>query len=190
MWLSDGSPTRSERLDSLEASSGAAGGGWALASAARGRSLVAAARGDLAGAEQAAERSIALFEALGLEFDVARSRLVLGQTHRRAKRKRVAREQLELARDTFARLGAALWVERASSELARIGGRPSSPFELTDTEQQIAALVAQGRTNQETADALFVSASTVRSSLKRIYQKLGVRSRTELAARVGRSPEG
>jgi DNA-binding CsgD family transcriptional regulator len=178
------------RLSDLESSAGAAGGGWALAAAARGRSLVAASRGDLAGAEEAAERSIALFEALGLEFDAAGSRLVLGQTHRRAKRKRVAREQLERARDTFAKLGAALWVERASNELARIGGRPSSPFELTDTEQQIAGLVAQGRTNQETADALFVSPSTVRSSLKRIYPKLGGRSRTELAARIGRSPEG
>jgi len=69
------------------------------------------------------------------------------------------------------------------------GGRPSSPFELTDTEGQIAALVAQGRTNQETADALFVSPSTVQASLKRIYQKLGVRSRTELAARVGRGSD-
>jgi hypothetical protein len=46
-------------------------------------------------------------------------------------------------------------------QLARIGGRPSSPFELTDTEQQIAALVAQGRTDRETAGALFVSPSTV-----------------------------
>ena len=82
-----------------------------------------------------------------------------------------------------------LWANRARSELARIGGRPPSPFELTDTETRIAALVARGRTNQETADALFVSASTVQASLKRIYQKLGVRSRTELAAKFGQPPE-
>jgi len=110
--------------------------------------------------------------------------LVLGQVHRRAKKKRVAREQLEAARNTFVALEASLWAERTEAELARIGGRRSSPFELTDTEQQIAALVAQGRTNQETADVLFVSPSTVQANLKHIYQKLGVRSRTELAARI------
>jgi DNA-binding CsgD family transcriptional regulator len=160
-----------------------------VATAARGRALVAAAQGDLDGAAAAAADSTAALEHLGLAFEAARSRLVLGQVHRRAKRKRLAREHLEGARDAFDRLGAVLWAERARSELARIGGRPPSPFELTDTETRIAALVAQGRTNQETADALFVSPSTVQASLKRIYQKLGVRSRTELAAKVGQSPE-
>ncbi len=160
-----------------------------MATAARGRALVAAAQGDLDGAAAAAATSTAALEHLGLAFEAARSRLVLGQVHRRAKRKRIAREHLEGARDAFDRLGAVLWAERARSELARIGGRPPSPFELTDTETRIAALVAQGRTNQETADALFVSPSTVQASLKRIYQKLGVRSRTELAAKVGQSPE-
>ena len=115
--------------------------------------------------------------------------LVLGQIHRRAKRKRLARESLERARDTFAELGARLWVERAEAELARIGGRPSTPFELTETERTIASLVARGQTNQEVADALFVSPSTVQANLKRVYQKLGVRSRTELAAKVDLSPE-
>jgi DNA-binding CsgD family transcriptional regulator len=66
---------------------------------------------------------------------------------------------------------------------------PSTPFDLTETETQIASLVAQGRTNQETADALFLSPNTVQTSLKRVYQKLGVRSRTELAAHVGRGPD-
>jgi len=156
--------------------------------AARGRALVAAARGDLRTAESAAEESVPMLDGLNLPFEAARSRLVLGQVQRRAKKKRVAREHLEAARAAFERLGAVIWVERARSELARIGGRPSTPFELTETEQQIAVLVAQGRTNQETADALFVSPSTVQASLKRIYQKLEVRSRTELAARIGASP--
>jgi len=173
----------------LEEQARSAGGGWATATAARGRALVAAARGDLEAAAAASAASTALMETLGLPFDAARSRLVLGQIHRRAKRKRLAREHLEMARDVFDRLGAVLWAERARSELGRIGGRPPSPFELTDTESRIAALVAQGRTNQETADALFISPSTVQGSLKRIYQKLGVRSRTELAAKVGQPPE-
>jgi DNA-binding CsgD family transcriptional regulator len=175
-------------LDRLEAQAGAPRGGrWAEATAARGRAMLAAATGDLDAAIDAAERSIGLLDDLGLPFDVARSRLVLGQIHRRAKQKRLAREQLELARGEFARLGAVLWEERARVELTRIGGRRSSPYELTDTEFQIAALVAEGRTNQETADALFVSESTVKSSLKRIYQKLEVRSRTELAAKLRQS---
>ena len=176
-------------IDRLERHSAAGGGPWAVATAARGRALVAAAQGDLEGATEAAAGSTASLERLGLAFEAARSRLVLGQVHRRAKRKRLAREHLEGARDAFEVLGAVLWADRARSELARIGGRPPSPFELTDTETQIAALVAQGRTNQETADALFVSPGTVQASLKRIYHKLGVRSRTELAAKVGQSPE-
>jgi len=83
-------------------------------------------------------------------------------------------------------LCARLWADRARAELGRIGGRPSTPYELTETEKNIAALVARGRTNQEAADALFISPSTVQANLKRVYQKLGVRSRTELAARLGR----
>ena len=47
----------------------------------------------------------------------------------------------ERARDAFTQLGARLWVERAEAELARIGGRPSTPFELTETERTIASLV-------------------------------------------------
>ena len=174
-------------IDELQRRAIGPGGGWARASAERGRALVAAARGDLNAAATVAERSAIALEELGLSFDAARSRLVLGQVHRRAKKKRAARDELERARDAFAALGAVLWAERARAELGRIGGRPSSPYELTETEAQIAELVAQGRTNQEAADALFVSASTVQASLKRIYQKLGVRSRTELAARLART---
>ena len=121
-------------------------------------------------------------------FETARSVIVLGQIHRRAKRKRLARDRSARAR-RIRRLGARLWVDRAEAELARIGGRPSTPFELTETERTIASLVARGHTNQEVADALFVSPSTVQANLKRVYQKLGVRSRTELAAKVDLSPE-
>jgi len=162
---------------------------WASAAAQRCRALIAAGAGDLDGAQRAAEASVGLLEAGLQPFETARSVLVLGQVHRRAKRKRLARESLERAREAFATLGARLWLERAEAELARIGGRPSTPFELTETERTIASLVARGQTNREVADALFVSPSTVQANLKRVYQKLGVRSRTELAAKVDRSPE-
>src|SRR5438034_1343478 len=94
-------------------------------------------------------------------FERARSMLVLGQIQRRRKQKRGARDALHGARDTFAGLGARLWADRADAELARTGGRPSSPVELTASERAVAELVAEGRTNREVADALFMSPSTV-----------------------------
>jgi DNA-binding CsgD family transcriptional regulator len=156
---------------------------WALATAARCRGLLAAARGELGNAQVALERAIDEHQRVPQPFELARSLLVAGQIQRRAKQKRPARTSLEQARNIFAELGAGLWTGRAETELARIGGRPPAPLELTPTEEQIARLAAEGRTNREIADALFVSASTVQSALKHIYLKLGVRSRTELARR-------
>ena len=72
-----------------------------------------------------------------------------------------------------------------ASELARIAGRAPSRGELTEAERRIAALVAEGRTNREVAAALFVTEHTVEGALTRAYRKLGVRSRTELAHRLG-----
>jgi DNA-binding CsgD family transcriptional regulator len=69
--------------------------------------------------------------------------------------------------------------------LARIGGRPAAPLDLSDNERQIAELVAAGRTNREVAEIVFVSPRTVSATLARIYRKLGVSSRTEMAARLG-----
>jgi DNA-binding CsgD family transcriptional regulator len=163
---------------------------WARAGALRGRALIAAAAGDLAAAERAAEASVEQLEGVGQPFETARSLLVLGQIHRRAKGKRLAREYLGRAHEAFTALGARLWADRARADLARIGGRPSTPFELTETERDIASLVARGRTNREAADALFISPSTVQANLKRVYQKLGVRSRTELAARMTQDDDG
>jgi DNA-binding NarL/FixJ family response regulator len=67
----------------------------------------------------------------------------------------------------------------------RISGRRSSADELTETEQQVAALAARGRTNKEIAAELYMGVSTVEAHLSRIYRKLGVRSRTELGAQHG-----
>ena len=159
---------------------------WALATASRCRGLIAAAKGELDDALIALEAALAEHDRAAQPFEWARSMLVLGQVQRRLKRKSPARESLQEARDTFARLGAVLWLGRAESELSRIGGRAPSPLELTATERSVAELVAVGRTNREVADALFVSPSTVSANLKRIYRKLGVRTRTELAAGLRR----
>ena len=84
---------------------------------------------------------------------------------------------------TFDRIGARLWAEKARAELGRIGGRAGSPRGLTQAEQRVAALVAEGKTNKEVAADLVVSVRTVEANLSRIYDKLGIRSRTELARR-------
>ena len=113
-----------------------------------------------------------------------------GAVERRAKRKREARETLRRALDAFEKLGAPLWADKASAELARIGGRAPALLGLTPTEGRVAELVASGSTNREVADALFVSVHTVEANLKRIYRKLGIRSRTELASRFLSRPTG
>ena len=81
-------------------------------------------------------------------------------------------------------MGAALWVERARDELARIGGRRASLVELTESERRIAELVATGRSNREVAETLFLSPRTVSTSLARVFRKLDVTSRTEMAAKL------
>ena len=156
----------------------------ALATAARCRALMSAALGDPPGALLELERSFAEHERVAMPFESARSRLINGEILRRMKRKRESRESLEEARSQFQELGARLWEARADQALARIGGRSASPTDLSETERQVADVVALGLTNKETADRLFMSVKTVESNLRRVYRKLGVRSRTELARRL------
>ena len=107
--------------------------------------------------------------------------LALGRTQRRAKKRGAARTTLEEALVEFERVGAPLWAEQARAELTRISGRAPSSGELTEGELRIADLVAEGRTNREVAAALFLTEHSVETALTRVYRKLGVRSRAELA---------
>ncbi len=118
-----------------------------------------------------------------LPFLRARAELVMGQVLRRQRHRTEARAMLEQAREGFATLGAASWRARAEEQLARLGDRPGNAFSLTPTEEQIAELVAAGKTNREVAEALVVSVKTVEWNLTKVYEKVGVRSRAELAAR-------
>ena len=176
-------------LERLEEQARARDRPLALAGAARCRGMLAAARADFDHAIEAVEEAVEHHSRVAQPFDLARTRLVQGQIQRRMKRKRPARATLEQALETFEHLGAGLWAQRARVELGRIGGRPPSPTGLTPTEQQVASLVGRGMTNRDVASALFVSEHTVRTNLKRIYAKCGVRSRTELVARL-RDDEG
>jgi DNA-binding CsgD family transcriptional regulator len=155
---------------------------WTLAQAWRGRGLIAAAEGDIASSLAAFERSLALHDQVASPFERARTLFDRGRVQRRAKQKRASRESLEAALGVFEELGARLWAEKARTELSRIGGRAPAGG-LTPTEQRIAELVAEGRSNKEVAAALFVTVKTVEHNLSRIYEKLGVRSRAQLARR-------
>jgi DNA-binding CsgD family transcriptional regulator len=158
---------------------------WALACTARCRGLLAAARGDEVGAVASFERALAEHERVQYRrFELARTLLAQGETLRRYKKRRAAREAIGSARDLFDELGAQLWAAKARRELARIGGRAASGSGLTEGERRIAELVAIGKSNKEAAAALFLSVHTVEGALKRIYRKLGVHSRTELAHRL------
>jgi DNA-binding CsgD family transcriptional regulator len=154
---------------------------WALAILARCRALLLAARGDLEGAFASFERALCEHARSTDPFHHARTLLALGRTRRRAKKRGAARVTLDDALARFEGLGAPLWAQQTRAELARIGGRPPSHDELTEAERRVARLVAGGSTNREVAAALFLTEHSVEVTLTRIYRKLGVRSRVELA---------
>ena len=170
-------------LDVWEADAARVAREWVSAQATRCRGLVAAAQGDIDRAGSLLGRAIAQHEEVGDPFGTARALLGLGIVRRRERKKLGAREAIQAALDGFEQLGAATWVEKARSELGRIGGRRREEG-LTPAERRVAALVAEGRTNREVAAALFVTERTVAGHLSHVYAKLGVRSRTELARRL------
>ena len=168
--------TWQERSDALDRA-------WALAILARCRGLLLASQGDLEGSFASFEQALAEHARSTDPFHHARTLLALGRTQRRAKKRGAARTTLEDALARFEGLGAPLWAEQTRAELARISGRAPSRGELTGAEQRIARLVAQGSTNREVAAALFLTEHSVETALTRVYRKLGVRSRAELASR-------
>ena len=170
-------------LDVWEADAARVAREWVLAHVTRCRGLVAAAEGDVPRAASLLERAVAQHEEVGDPFGTARALLGLGVVRRRARKKRDARDAIQAALDGFEQLGAATWVEKARSELGRIGGRTREEG-LTPAERRVAVLVAEGRTNREVAAALFLTERTVASHLSHVYAKLGVRSRTELARQL------
>jgi DNA-binding CsgD family transcriptional regulator len=142
--------------------------------------LIAAARGEVAGAAELLEQAVAMHGQATDPFGRARSLLALGIVRRRQLKKRDARDAIGAALGAFEELGAATWIEYARVELGRIGGRTRTEG-LTPAEHRVAALVAKGRSNQEVAAALFLRVGTVETHLSHVYAKLGVRSRTELS---------
>ncbi|MCX4673175.1 LuxR C-terminal-related transcriptional regulator [Streptomyces sp. NBC_01381] len=162
-----------------------AGPSWALAVSARCRALLLESDGrGTPGAVEAAFHEALEWHARGaVVFERARTLLCHGQWLRRTGRTPEARVALAEALSVFSALGAVPWEEAVRSELRAAGARAArtSCGQLTEQEGRIAALVAGGATNKETAAALFLSPKTVEFHLGNVYRKLGVRSRSELA---------
>jgi DNA-binding CsgD family transcriptional regulator len=154
---------------------------WMLATGARCRAMVAAARGDLSGAAAAADAALDFHSRLPMPFELARTRLLRGRLHRRARQKDRARTVLRAALESFEALGTPLWAERANTELARVSDGRGGDTILTASEQRVADLAASGMANKDIAAALFISPKTVEVNLTRIYRKLGLRNKVELA---------
>ena len=170
-----------ELLDALQARAKGIDSPWERAIRARCRGFLQSAQGDHDGALEAFDDALREHEQLNLPFDRGRTLLALGVLQRRLKQRRAARASLEVALGAFEELGARLWAEKARTELKRIAGRTPTGDVLTPTERRVAELVAEGRPNKEIATMLFVTVKTVEANLTRIYGKLGIRSRTELA---------
>lgn len=118
--------------------------------------------------------------------ELARARLLYGEWLRRQRRRRDARDQLRTAYQMFDEIGMEAFAGRARAELRATGERarprrPGAPEVLTPQEAQIARMVAEHLSNREIAARLFISASTVEYHLRKIFRKLGVTSRVQLA---------
>ena len=157
---------------------------WCRAMASRLMALAAAGSGNHAEARREIEAALEAHADLPEPFEHARTLHLAGRIERSARSWGTARAAFTDALDRFDQLGAARWSEKASADLARLPGRRPAGEELTAREREIAELVAEGLTNKEIAARLFVSVRTVEATLSRLYGKLGVRSRTELAAHL------
>ncbi len=132
------------------------------------------------------DRALAAHERLPQPFELGRTLLAQGSIERRAKHRAAARDSLTRALEIFDQLGAPLWAEKATAELARIPGRPPRPATSARPSVESPSSSRPGLSNKEVAAQLFITVRTVEGNLTRIYRKLGVHSRTELAARLSR----
>jgi ATP/maltotriose-dependent transcriptional regulator MalT len=174
-------------VDALERNGRRSNRAWMLAVGARCRAMVQAARGDVEAAVQSAQHALTEHDRLPMPFERARTQLLLGQHTRRERSESTA--VLRDALSVFERLGTELWANRARTELAgrRIKAPAGQKDALTVAELQVAELAASGMTNRDVAAKLFISSKTVEAALARVYRKLDIGSRAELARRLGKS---
>jgi DNA-binding NarL/FixJ family response regulator len=162
---------------------------WPTTMAGRVEALALSADGRHEPAREVMARALAVSQELSEPFEQTRTVHLSGRIERSARRWGNARSAFAEALDGYDQLGAARWAEHAAADLARLPGRrPADARGLTTREREVAQLVTAGLANKEIAARLFVSLSTVESTLSKTYAKLGVRSRTELASRLSREP--
>jgi DNA-binding CsgD family transcriptional regulator len=187
-----GKPERAaDALQRLSQTTAVADSDWARGIEARSRALVS--HGDAA--ETLYRGAI---EALGrsrLRAELARAQLLYGEWLRRERRRLDARQQLRGAHELFTEFGMEAFAERTRIELEATGEHArkrtvETRDDLTPQEAQISRLVAEGSTNQEIGARLFISKSTVDYHLRKVFRKLGVKSRTELARHMLHSSAG
>jgi len=162
----------------------ASGSPWALGMLARSRAVITST----ADAEALYLESIELLLQTSLRVEVARTRLLYGQWLRRQRRRRDAQRQLSVAYRVFEDMGSRAFADRAGTELLAAGAKPidlsthdrGDPG-LTPQEAQVARLAGSGATNSEIAVHLFLTTSTVEYHLSKIFRKLNITSRRQLA---------
>jgi DNA-binding CsgD family transcriptional regulator len=164
----------------------AAGTDWALGTGA----YVTAQVSDGPVADGLYQDAIARLERTGIPWQIGRVRLLYGEWLRRDNRRADAREQLSRAYETLSGLGLAAFAERARRELEAAGASAPKRLaqagaELSPQEAQIARLAGEGLTNPEIGAQLFLSPHTVEWHLRKVFAKLGVKNRRQLAAIVG-----
>jgi DNA-binding CsgD family transcriptional regulator len=152
---------------------------WARITSGRAGAVLRMARRDPAGAVDAVAAVIGEARACPLPFELGRCLLVLGTAQRKARQRREAASTLDEAAAIFGRLGARPWQELVAAQRARLA--PGRDDDLTPTERRVAELVASGRSNPEIAASMFISVKTVEANLTRVYRKLGLRGRVDLA---------
>ncbi len=170
-----------EALTRLQDRAEASGARWGLGRLASCQALLGED-----GAEGLYGQAIDLLESTAALPDLARTHLLYGEWLRRQRRRRDARLHLGSAYEMFVEMGANGFAARTQAELAATGERArkrsvETSQTLTPQETQVARLVAEGRANRQVAAELFISPATVDYHLRKVYQKLGITSRTQLA---------
>jgi DNA-binding CsgD family transcriptional regulator len=155
---------------------------WALGIQARSRALVS--EGEVA--ERLYQEAIERLGRTRLRPELARGHLLYGEWLRRENRRVDARAQLRAAHDQFTSIGMEAFAERTRGELLATGERVrkrtvETRDELTEQERRIARLARDGLSNPEIGARLFLSPRTVEWHLRKVFSKLGIRSRRELA---------
>jgi DNA-binding CsgD family transcriptional regulator len=141
--------------------------------------------------ERALDEAITLLEAADSRYEQGVALAVLGAHRRRAGRRAEARDPLRRALDCAEHTGAQRLRDYAHSLLLAVGARPrraalTGPESLTAAERQVAALAADGKSNRQIAQQLFITQATVETHLRHAFAKLGITSRADLPAQLTR----